>query len=283
MKKLLALGLVSAFAANVASADPIWFDPDQDGNSIRVDTFGLSIFPNDAYEVRQFFGADGILNNGDKFTESFTYNFNTSTDDVGTDDTFFAFDLEFSFDFTGYISDVTYGLGAPTLGSPTFQDDFEATSFQSVFNPTSVDPTVNMTVKYQGGTVGVFDLLEGGSDTPIFLDGVLNSAFLIDFKFNQAWVDANTATFEAVWQLENGNPLNPDTEIAIGSGSAGPTGNPFDPAFIINPGTGVEDVYASIAVLDNGATLRFQVPEPASIAALGLGLLGLAGFRRKAK
>lgn len=283
MKKLLALGLATAFAANVANADPIFFDPDMDGNSIRVDTFGLTIFPNDAYEVRQFFGADGMLNNGDAFSESFAYNFNTSTDDVGTDDTFFAFDLEFSFDFTGFITDVTYGAGVPTLGTPTFQNDFSNTSFQSVFNPTSVDPSVNMTVTYQGNVVGIFDLIAGGSDTPIFLDGVLNSAFLIDFKFNQAWVDANTATFEAVWQLENGNPLNPDTELAIGAGSAGPTGAAFDPQFIIDPGTGVEDVYASIAVLDNGATLRFQVPEPASIAALGLGLLGLAGFRRKAK
>ena len=303
MKKLLALGLVSAFAANVASANPIWFDPEEDGTLVRVDSFGLVIDPNLVFEVQQFFtggAVDGQLDNGDTFSESFAYNYNSATDDdsgtsvnYGGRTEFRGEDaLVFSFDFTGYITDVTYGAGTPTLGTPSFETDFRASSFQSVFNPTSVDPSVNMTVTYGTKTIGVFDVITGGTDTPIFLDGVINSAFLIDFKFNQAWVDANETTFKAVWQLESGDPLNPETSIAIGGGSAGPTGQAFDSeGVIIDGSTGeaatvasnVDDVYASIAVRDNGATLQFQVPEPASIAALGLGLLGLAGFRRKAK
>jgi len=282
MKKLIALGIVAVCASNVASADPIWFDPSESGTSIRVDSFGLAIWPNQPYEVRQFFGADGMLNDGDAFTESFTYNNNNSTDDVGFDSTIYGDDLLFTFDLSGFIADVTYGSGVPTLGTATFGDDLLDTSFQSVFNPTSVDSSVNMTVTYQGNTIGVFDLIQGGSDTPIFLSGLLNSAFLIDLKFNQDWVDNNTATFEKVWQLESGDPLNPETEIAIGAGSGGPTGDPFDPTFIIDNGTGTEDIYASLAVRSYGASLQFAVPEPTSLAVLGLGLLGLVGFRRKA-
>ncbi|MDN4501793.1 PEP-CTERM sorting domain-containing protein [Alteromonadaceae bacterium BrNp21-10] len=282
MRKVLLRSIMSATLAlsmsAIVQAGPIEFDPEQDSVTITVDNFGLSLFPKDPYEVKQYFhgGADDTkLDSGDLFTESFTYNFNTTTDNVGSDDNIFLNSLLFSFDLTGFISDVTYGSGgAPTLGDPDFLTDFKATSFTTNFTASANA----MTVTYNGDIIGQFDLLAGVSTQPVALSGSVVSGFALEFAFNEAWYTGNQAVFENVWKDEFGAPLDPTATFALATGSAGPTGNPFNPGLILNDG----NTYASVAVLDNGTTLKFeQVPEPTSLAIIGLGLLGLAGMRKR--
>ncbi|WP_100656466.1 PEP-CTERM sorting domain-containing protein [Alteromonas flava] len=287
MKKLVALGLATAFAANVAQADPITFDPDGSGTDyspILVDLFSLNIRPATAsYSVFQDFGADNALNDGDTFSETFTFNWTEWSEGLNFGG--FGTDVQWTLTLDGYITDVQYDAGVPTItdplndftGNTSFLDDLANTSFQTVFNPTSVSPSVNMTATYMGNVIGIFDLLAGVSGTPVALADDNSAAFVFKFKMNETFA-ANFADFDNVWSDHNGDPLDQDLIFAVGDGSTtinGVTG------FTQDQQTG--NWVADISVSDNGATLEFNVPEPTSLAALGLGLLGLAGFRRFSK
>ena len=302
MKKfILKSVLVGALAyTGTAAADAvITFDPAADGTTTTLlDNFSVDLI-NDEYEVQQYFhgGAnDLVLDEGDVFTETFTYNVNFSTLD-GADLQFWSL-LEFEFNLSGHIEDVTYGLGgAPDLSvlgdaNPSndleFFDNFSDTSFRTVF-----DPTENgLIIRYDGDVIAQMDVLQGISQDPISLGGdTLNSGFIFQFDFNEDWVTSNTALFESVWQDAQGNPFNDDNpfSFAIATGNAGPTGDAFatqngSPLFVQDDG-GVNDgrTYFSVGVKDGGGDIVFaDIPEPSSIAILGLGLLGLARIRRQA-
>lgn len=304
MKKLLLSTIAASVIAFNVQADVITFDPAGDGStSMQIDEIGMQIQTGD-YEVQQYFhgGADDSkLDNGDLFTESFVYTLITANNggsEVGfwksiggsaTTDK-----LEFEINLSGYISNVFYNEGVPTIGDADFATDFAATSFNTVFSPTTSAPGTGMTVKYNGDVIGVFDVTAGVSTAPVQLDGAVLTGFELKFDFNDAWRSANSngvdGLFEKVWSHSNGSPFTAanDFNFALAQGSAGPTGDGFDKTGVNGSalhldgnGTIAGEEYFSVAVDDNGADLGFNVPEPTTLAILGLGLLGFAGTRRR--
>jgi len=300
MKKLiLSTMAASVFAFNV-QADVITFDPAADGSTtMQIDSVSMQINGGTTYEVQQYFhgGADDTkLDEGDLFTESFVYNFTQASLDGTATGTWIpaltADQLTFEFSLAGHIADVTYGAGgAPTIGDPDFASDFADVAFKTVFSSSASAPGTGMTVKYNGSVIGEFDILAGISTDPVELDGS-TVGFAITFDFNDVWRNANSngvnGLFERVWAHEDGTAftLAEDFNFALAQGSAGPTGNSFDNTGAFGPlhtdgGTIAGKTYFSVEVDDNGADLAFNVPEPTTLAILGLGLLGFAGTRRR--
>ncbi len=152
-----------------------------------------------------------------------------------------------------------------------------ATSFAVNFTNTESALTVTYFDGLVTSTLGVFDLVSTISTPTVFLDGSnTNSAFILRLQFNEAWAAANMATIDSVWRRENGDLIDIENFDLIAAGSAGPNGT-SDGVFVDGNGP-----YVDINVKDNGATFTARIPEPSSIAMLGLALLGLARIRRKA-
>ena len=239
------------------------------------------LLPNLPIEVKQYLGADFILNDGDAFSESFTFNFINSTAPNASVEIWNINELNFTLNLTGTISDVTYNAGIPDLGNDpgNFADNMAATTFKTNFNTTAMDSSVGMTVDYMGTVIGEFDVFGSVTNDVIAFDGsTQNAAFIFGFELDEVWAAANTAMVNDVWRKENGDFIDPDVFQLISLGAAGPNGTSTG----IN--SDINGTYIGINVADNGGIFVARIPEPTSVALFGLALVGLAGSaRRKTK
>jgi hypothetical protein len=278
MKKLTIATLLLAGITFNSAASTFLFDPEQDGTFFPVDLMNTQLLPNSPVDVHQYLGADGKLNDGDKFTESFVYNFTNATSPALTTEIWGIGELNLSVSLSGSISNVVYGAGVPDIADPAavFAANLQATSFDTDFNTSAADSTVSLTFDYMGTVIGEFDVTASTVTEAIALDGGnTNVGFIFNYEFDAVWAAANTGLINDVWRTITDDDIDLDLFKLQSTGSAGPNGT-SDGVFADALG-----VYVDINTKDNGSTITASIPEPTSIAMLGLGLLGLAGSRRK--
>ena len=225
-------------------------------------------------------GGDGLLNDGDAFSETFTYNFINSTAPDMSVEIWNMNELNFTLNLTGTISDVVSPDGVPDLGDPgTLADRMATTTFKTNFNTSDMDSSVGLTVDYMGTVIGEFDVFGSVTNDVIAFDGsTTNAAFIFGFELDDVWAAANTAMVNDVWRMANGDFIDPELFSLISLGAAGPNGT-TDGVFVDQNGA-----YLDINVADNGSIFVARIPEPTSVALFGLALVGLAGAaRRKTK
>lgn len=289
-------GVVLAGSTAMASAAPLYVNSgdndsgvpfgDADGFTYTFDAFTF----NDLQPVSTYLDLEGDgIQNGTLVFDSAVGEVGLLNPDTGSDEFFTdAWSLTFDYKLWGYA-----GISDDVVANGVF-DDGEVLAAQFVggfFNmyfdddvTDGVDPVSAMTLSLTGSTFNA----GGGVNLSLFaeIETVLANLFFLDPSFNG---DSDLAAVVA-----NNDPSQYGATITAEITDA--TQAPTDQGFAV---TSFEtDVLTSLGIdlddYDNevfltrtttlpSANLEIQVSSPASIAMMGLGLIGLAGLRRVKK
>lgn len=296
MKKLILTILLLSFGAFSVNAAPIWFDADGSGGDYTpVRITELSGEATSSYFTAVNFGGDSTLGNGDTFTEDFILGIGSGffdDNDPATNDKVsdypdeagsFNPSLWATISLTGTVFNYNDG-GTPTTVSDvntTILDD----TFELDFDPGTAGVSVYYNADYANNAdfnLGVFDVIDGGSDLFQNVNGTLTSDVGISLIENT--LAAN------VFYVDNGGVMGADIStlpyedvlLALADSSVNLTGFFAESFKDMTTGDEVFTGTVNILVEDNGTDIEFQpVPEPSTIILLGSGLLGLAYVGRK--
>ncbi len=273
---LAALLATSPVASQAGSLN--WFNHNPSGDQwTQVDVLGLRAFT-PSYTTTVNVGSDHTLSNGDIFHETLSYFtessfFNNSLTAEAPTGASLLFDYRFDVDLFGTISDVV-GTGI-SVNSSNVVSGINSTTFNVSFNPSTGLPAPNSSVKiYDLATntlLATMNLLSGGTSNVSLVAGTLLNAITLN-----AAIDGSDAAY-----LANGknyirdalNQIITDSVLSVTTGSTrvqGVTGN-------------YNNKTLTVAFQDNGFSQTYptSVPEPESLALLGLGALAMTANRRR--
>lgn len=280
MKKLLTAAAVVAMTfAGSASADSIFIDTGVDfgtNGSTQTGWFDSLQFTYVSESTLTDVNSDNFVSIGDTITSNAGMAVSTTQDSVLATHATSLIGLGFG-DNNGF-----WGGGAPsagqwglTFGFTNVQGQLTSTGFQYgsgtinlyAFDVSAVAAAATGTTDVSAHLTHLFDLnIAGGGDTgvsTVFAGNVGN--FSVADYFNIAY-GAGSKTFQEASLLPGG------LRFLTSNDTEGVAGSSFD-------GNTTLDISGQ-----HEGSVSFNVPEPATIAILGLGLLGMAGAsRRKAK
>jgi hypothetical protein len=281
-KKLSQVGVAAAVAGLFATASMQaqavalqWRDLNPTGGYITLDKLNTISSP-------QFFtsvvnvGADNTLNNGDTFSETLTLLTNSSSLGGGGQNFALGGDYRFEVTLNGVIANTS---GPAITLNP---GDTVTTSVGSTFD-----------VNFTSGTISLFDNITPAHITDLqFQSGgapgiqLVAGSFIGDITLNTLLGGANCTAASCDPYLLNGSGgslAGAGLElITITTGSARVTdGTGGAPAAFAGSSFATNTLVVNFQ--DNGQSTTFKVPEPGSLALIGLGLLGLGATRRGKK
>jgi hypothetical protein len=283
-RKLSQMGVAAAIAglfgtaAMQAQAVVLeWRDVNTANTFISLDKLNTIASPQ-FYSITQNLGADNTVTTGDTFSENLTLLTNSSSLGGGSQNFALGGDYRFEVNLSGAVTNVS---GAPITLNPdntvtnplgsSFDADFTSATISLFDNSTNTFIT-NLT--FQSGGISGVQLVAGSFIGDITLNTLLGGANCTGASCDPYLLNSSGGSLAGAG-LELLTITTGSTRITDGTGG-GPA--PF-------AGSNFATNTLVVNFQDNGQSSTFigRVPEPASLALIGIGLLSLSVARRGKK